>query len=76
MKYILLFILLLPIALKAQTGPNAKDSFYMYRTKANAAMDSVNRYRNVDTIKFNKFCRERQFFIKKQEYWERKFYGF
>lgn len=75
MKYLLIFFVFLSFKSNAQTI-NKKDSFYMYRAKANLYQDSIEKCPKLDTATLKKLWAKRHYFYAKQKYWEEKFYSF
>lgn len=75
MKYLLIFILFASTTVMAQQKPNYKDSFYIYRVKANAYMDSVEMFRKSGGSLFKFYCRKRHDLYIKEKYFEEKFYS-
>lgn len=75
MKYLFLILIVISGSLKAQTV-NKKDSFYLYRAKANLYQDSIEKCPKTDTSALKKLWAKRHYFYTKQKYWEEKFYSF
>lgn len=75
MKYILILaIVLFSSRCFCQTTVNLKDSFYLYRIKANNYQDSIEKTPKSDTGRLKMLWIKRRYFYQKQKYWEEKFY--
>lgn len=75
MKYIFFLFIIFTVQAKSQVV-NKKDSFYLYRAKANLYQDSIEKCPKLDTAALKKLWAKRHYFFAKQKYWEEKFYSF
>ena len=73
MKYLFIILFFISLKVSGQTVSEAKDSFKLYRAKANVWIDSVEAFRKSKGPMYNYFCRKRAEALKKESYWEWKY---